>query len=400
MKRLVIKIGSSILASAEQGLNTKRLHAITKDISDIADKGYEAVIVSSGAIAAGLKKLGLKEKPKDIKLKQAAAAIGQSSLMWAYEQGFADFHKKVAQVLLTRDDIANRLRYINAKNTLFALLSYGVIPVINENDPVAVDEIKFGDNDVLAALVACLVEADMLIILSDVEGLYTKDPKHKDAELIGSVDEITPDIEKIAGGRGSALSTGGMYSKVLAAKQAINHGIPVVIMSGKKSGLLTNLLNGEKVGTYFKPNKERLSSKKGWIAYGLKSKGVVYLDDGAVKALTTQGKSLLPSGIIKVEGHFDIGDAVSCISKEGKKVAKGLTNYSSQDIDRIKGKKTSEIEKVLGYKYSDEVIHRDNLTVVLKYKYHIIKAVLYHWLMSCVFSGVFQVVSGIERACL
>ncbi|HLA50550.1 MAG TPA: glutamate 5-kinase [Thermodesulfovibrionia bacterium] len=364
MKRLVIKIGSSILASAEQGLNTKRLHAITKDISDIADKGYEAVIVSSGAIAAGLKKLGLKEKPKDIKLKQAAAAIGQSSLMWAYEQGFADFHKKVAQVLLTRDDIANRLRYINAKNTLFALLSYGVIPVINENDPVAVDEIKFGDNDVLAALVACLVEADMLIILSDVEGLYTKDPKHKDAELIGSVDEITPDIEKIAGGRGSALSTGGMYSKVLAAKQAINHGIPVVIMSGKKSGLLTNLLNGEKVGTYFKPNKERLSSKKGWIAYGLKSKGAVYLDDGAVKALTTQGKSLLPSGIIKVEGHFDIGDAVSCINKEGKKIAKGLTNYSSQDIDRIKGKKTSEIEKVLGYKYSDEVIHRDNLTVV------------------------------------
>jgi glutamate 5-kinase len=364
MKRLVIKIGSSILASAEQGLNTKRLHAITKDISDIADKGYEAVIVSSGAIAAGLKKLGLKEKPKDIKLKQAAAAIGQSSLMWAYEQGFADFHKKVAQVLLTRDDIANRLRYINAKNTLFALLSYDIIPVINENDPVAVDEIKFGDNDVLAALVACLVEADMLIILSDVEGLYTKDPKHKDAELIGSVDEITPDIEKIAGGRGSALSTGGMYSKVLAAKQAINHGIPVVIMSGKKSRLLANLLNGEKVGTYFKPNKERLSSKKGWIAYGLKSKGAVYLDDGAVKALTTQGKSLLPSGIIKVEGHFDIGDAVSCISKDGEKVAKGLTNYSSQDIDLIKGKKTSEIEKVLGYKYSDEVIHRDNLAVV------------------------------------
>jgi len=365
MKRLVIKIGSNILASAEQGLNTKRLHAITKDISNIVDRGYEAVIVSSGAIAAGLKKLGLKEKPKDIKLKQAAAAIGQSSLMWAYEQGFADFHKKVAQVLLTRDDITNRLRYINAKNTLFTLLSYGIIPVINENDPVAVDEIKFGDNDVLAALVAGLVEADMLIILSDVEGLYTKDPKHKDAELIGSVDEITPDdIEKIAGGRGSAVSTGGMYSKVLAARQATNYGIPVVIMSGKKSGLLANLLNGEKIGTYFKPNKERLSSKKGWIAYGLKSKGAVYLDDGAVKALTTQGKSLLPSGIIKIEGHFDIGDAVSCMSKEGKKIAKGLTNYSSQDIEQIKGRKTSEIEKVLGYKYSDEVIHRDNLVVV------------------------------------
>ncbi|MBI4697631.1 MAG: glutamate 5-kinase [Nitrospirae bacterium] len=364
MKRLVIKIGSNILASAEHGLNTKRLHAISKDISDVAEKGYETVIVSSGAIAAGLKKLGLREKPRDINLKQAAAAIGQSSLMWAYEQGFADFGKKVAQVLLTKDDITNRLRYINAKNTLFTLLSYGVIPVINENDPVAVDEIKFGDNDMLAALVAGLVEADMLIILSDVDGLYTRDPKDKTAELIMNVDGITPDIEKLAGGTGSAISTGGMYSKVLAAKQATSHGIPVVIMNGKKSGLLMRLINGEKVGTTFHPGKERLSSKKGWIAYGLKSKGMLYLDDGAVRALTSQGTSLLPSGISKVEGHFEIGDAVNCISKEGRKIAKGLTNYSSGDIEQIKGKKTSEIEKILGYKYSDEVIHRDNLVVV------------------------------------
>lgn len=363
MKRLVIKIGSNILASAEQGLNTKRLHAITEDISEVVDKGHEAVIVSSGAIAAGLKKLGLKEKPKDIKLKQAAAAIGQSSLMWAYEQSFADFNKKVAQVLLTRDDIANRLRYINAKNTLFALMSYGVIPLINENDPVAVDEIKFGDNDMLAALVAGLVEAEMLVILSDVGGLYTKDPKYKDAKLIDSVEEITPDIEKLAEGRGSAVGTGGMYSKLLAAKQANNHGIPAVIINGKKSGLLTRLFNGEKLGTYFKPKKQRLSSKKGWIAYGVKSKGTIYLDDGAIKALTAHGKSLLPSGIIKIEGHFDVGDAVSCVSKEGRRIAKGLTNYSLKDLEQIKGKKTSEIEKVLGYKYSDEVIHRNNMVV-------------------------------------
>ncbi len=364
MKRIVIKIGSNILASAEHGLNTKRLHALTKDISDIADKGYGAVIVSSGAVAAGLKKLGLKEKPRDIKLKQAAAAIGQSSLMWAYEQGFSGFNKKVAQVLLTRDDITNRLRYINAKNTLLTLLSCGVIPVINENDPVAVEEIKFGDNDMLAALVAGLVEAKMLVILSDVDGLYTKDPAHKDAVLIDNVDKITPDIEKIAGGRGSSVGTGGMYSKILAAKQATDHGIPVVIMSGKKNGLLISLLNGEKTGTYFEPTKKKLSSKKGWIAYGLKSKGIVYLDDGAVKALTGRGKSLLPSGIIKIEGHFDIGDAVNCLNEDGKKIAKGLTNYSSKDIELIKGKRTSEIEKVLGYKYSDEVIHRDNMVVV------------------------------------
>jgi len=364
MKRLVIKIGSNILASAERGLNAERLHALTKDISEVVDKGHKTVIVSSGAVAAGLKKLGLKEKPKDIKLKQAAAAIGQSSLMWAYEQNFAGFHKKVAQVLLTREDIADRRRYINAKNTLHTLLSYDVIPVINENDPVAVDEIKFGDNDMLAALVASLVEADMLIILSDVDGLYSKNPEHRDAEFIKCVDGITPEIERIAGGAGSKVGTGGMYSKILAAKQANSHGIPVVIMSGKKSGLLGRFINGAKVGTYFSPGTQRLSLKKGWIAYGVKSKGVLYLDDGAVDALATQGRSLLPSGIVKIEGHFDVGDYVRCVSKDGKKVAKGLTNYSANDIDKIKGKKTSEIERVLGYKYSDEVIHRNNLVIV------------------------------------
>jgi len=364
MKRLVIKIGSNILASPEQGLDTERLHTITKDISDIIDRGFEAVIVSSGAIAAGLKKLGLKEKPKDIKLKQAAAAVGQSALMWAYEHSFAIFNKKVAQVLLTRDDIANRLRYINAKNTLLTLINREIIPIINENDPVAVDEIKFGDNDFLAALVAGLVEADMLVMLSDVDGLYTKNPRYKDAKLIEEVKEITTEIEKMAEGKGSVFGTGGMYSKLLAAKQANNYGIPVMIMNGRKSGLLQRLSEGERVGTYFKPREVRMSSKKGWIAYGIKSKGVIFIDDGAVKALTAQGKSLLPSGIFKIEGNFDIGDAVSCVNKEGKRVAKGLTNYSSADLERIKGKKTSDIERILGYKYSDEVIHRDNLVII------------------------------------
>ncbi len=364
MKRLVIKIGSNILASAEQGLNTRRLRAIAKDISEVIDMEHQVVIVSSGAVAAGLKKLGLKGKPQDIKLKQAAAAIGQSSLMWAYEKCFADFNKKVAQVLLTRDDISNRLRYINAKNTLFTLMSYGVIPLINENDPIAVDEIKFGDNDMLAALTAGLVEADMLIILSDVEGLYSKDPNQKGAKIIKRVGEITPEIEKLAGGSGSAVGTGGMFSKILAARQAVNHGTAVVIMSGKKSRLLKKLLDGNEVGTYFEPKKQRMSSKQGWIAYGVKSKGVIYLDDGAVKALTTLGRSLLPSGITKIEGDFEVGDYVRCVTKEGKKIAKGLTNYSSKDLEHIKGKRTSEIEKVLGYKYSDEVIHRDNLVVI------------------------------------
>ncbi|MBI4687042.1 MAG: glutamate 5-kinase [Nitrospirae bacterium] len=363
MKRIVIKIGSNLLASVEQGLNAKRIHTLASDISAVIDKGFEVVIVSSGAVAAGLRKLGLKEKPKDIKLKQAAAAIGQSSLMWAYEKSFGDFGKKAAQVLLTRDDVADRGRFINAKNTLLTLISYGVIPIINENDPVAIDEIKFGDNDFLAALVSGLIEAERLIILSDVEGLYTKDPGREGARLISSVDNITGDIEKIAGGRGSSVSTGGMYSKVLAAKQAVSYGIPVVIMSGKKEGLLMRLLEGENIGTYFKPKQERLTSKKGWIAYGLKSKGIIHIDDGAVKAITMQGKSLLSSGIADIDGRFSIGDAVSCVSKDGKRIAKGLTNYSSEDISRIKGKKTSEIEDILGYKYSDEVIHRDNMVV-------------------------------------
>jgi len=364
MKRFVIKIGSNLLASAEQGLDTRRLRALAKDISEVIDRGHQVVMVSSGAVAAGLKKLGLRSKPQDIKLKQAAAAIGQSSLMWAYENSFADFNKKVAQVLLTRDDISNRLRYINAKNTLFTLMSYGVIPVINENDPVAVDEIKFGDNDMLAALTASLVEADMLIILSDVEGLYSKDPAQKGAKIITRVSEITPGIESLAGNSSSAVGTGGMFSKILAAVQATNHGIPVVIMSGKKCGLLKKLLDGDETGTYFEPRKQKMSSKKGWIAYGVKSKGAIHLDDGAVKALTTSGKSLLPSGITKIEGDFEVGDYVRCVTKEGKKIAKGLTNYSAKDLEHIKGKKTSEIEKILGYKYSDEVIHRDNLVVI------------------------------------
>ncbi|UCD35673.1 MAG: glutamate 5-kinase [Nitrospiraceae bacterium] len=364
MKRLIIKIGSNILAPAGQGLDTTRLHAIAQDISGIADMGNQVVIVSSGAIAAGLKKLGLKAKPHDIKLQQAAAAIGQSSLMWAYEQSFAEFGKKVAQVLLTRDDITSRLRYINAKNTLFTLMSYNVIPLINENDPVAVDEIKFGDNDMLAALTAGLVEADMLIVLSDVEGLYSKDPCQKDARMIESVERITPEIEQLAGGKGSAVGTGGMYSKVLAARQATDHGIPVVIMSGTKSGLLPRLVKGEHVGTYFEPNKKRLPSRKGWIAYGVRSKGTIHLDSGAVSALTTMGRSLLPSGITKVEGSFDVGDYIYCVSEDGTRIAKGLTNYSSRDLEHIRGKKTSEIEKILGYKYSDEVIHRNNLVVM------------------------------------
>jgi glutamate 5-kinase len=365
VKRLVVKIGSNILSDKKEGIDTTRISSIARDIHALHEKGYEVVVVSSGAIAAGMRKLGLKEKPKDIKLKQAAAAVGQSRLMWAYERSFSEYEMKAAQVLLTRDDLSDRKRYINAKNTLLTLLTYKIIPVINENDTVAMDEIKFGDNDYLASLVAGLVEAEQLVILSDVDGLYTEDPRQSaKAKLIECVEEITPELERKAGGTGSIVGTGGMYSKLLAAKRAMSYGIAVHIISGRKDGLLLSLIEGTQTGTMFKPRQERLSSRKGWIAYGSRSKGNLVIDDGASKALIEGGKSLLPSGIITVEGLFDIGDAVSCVDARGHRVAKGLTNYSSSETEKIKGKKTTEIEKVLGYKYSDEVIHRDNLVVV------------------------------------
>ncbi|MEJ2696088.1 MAG: glutamate 5-kinase [Candidatus Sulfobium sp.] len=365
MKRLVVKIGSNILSGGKEGLDVRRVSSIAADISGLQQMGYEVVIVSSGAVAAGMRKLGLKGKPAAIKLKQAAAAVGQSSLMRAYEKSFAAFGKKVAQVLLTREDLSDRKRYINSKNTLLTLLSYGVVPVVNENDTVATDEIKFGDNDTLASLVALLVEAEKLIILSDVEGLYREDPRIKaDADLIPCLEEVTREVEKMAGGAGSAVGTGGMYSKLLAARRAASHGISVFIISGRRKGLLTSLVRGREHGTFIKPAGSRLSHRKGWIAYSSRPKGSLVLDGGAVKAITDRGGSLLPAGIVSVEGEFDLGDAVYCVTAGGKRIAKGLVNYSSTDLRRIMGKKTAEIERILGYKYSDEAVHRDNLALL------------------------------------
>jgi glutamate 5-kinase len=364
-KRFVIKIGSNILSSELRGLDTDIIRSLAKHISQISSMGYEVVIVSSGAVAAGMKKLGLKSKPKDIRLKQAAAAIGQSSLMWAYEKAFAEYDHKVAQILLTREDFSDRKKYINSKNTIITLLSYGIIPVINENDTIVTDEIKFGDNDNLASLVAIQVEAERLVILSDVDGLYDEDPRvNSNARLIPRVEEITSDIEKIAGGTGSAVGTGGMYSKILAAKKATAHGIAVIITSGKKPELLRSIVEGEEIGTFFKPSKEKISHRKGWIAYSSRSKGSVTLDEGAIKAIIEMGKSLLPSGIIHIEGNFEVGDSVNCLNAEGKRVAKGLINYSSSDMKKIMRRKTTEIEGILGYKYSDEAIHRDNMVIL------------------------------------
>lgn len=365
MKRIVIKIGSNILTSLGDGLDMERIKSIVDDVSLLHDEGYDPVIVSSGAIAAGMKNLGLKKKPTDIVLKQAAAAVGQSSLMWAYEKCFGLHGKKVAQILLTREDLSDRKRYINSRNTINTLLSYRVIPIINENDTVATDEIRFGDNDHLASLVAALIEADRFIILSDVDGLFTEDPrKNPKAHIIEQVTEVTPEIERIAGGTVTTVGTGGMYSKVLAAKRAMNNGITVNIVNGRRKGILISIIRGLRCGTEFLAKEVRPSQKKRWIAHGTRPKGSITLDSGAVEAIVKRGKSLLPSGIINVSGEFEPGDAVYCIDPAGNRVAKGLVNYSSEEIDKIKGRNTKEIDTILGYKYSDEVIHRDNLVLI------------------------------------
>ncbi len=363
--RLVIKIGSNIIASTGQGLNEFKIEQLAKEVSQLKAKGYEVVIVSSGAIACGMEKLGLSERPTSIPAKQAAAAVGQSRLMWAYEKTLGHFNEKVAQILLTQEDLADRMRFLNSRNTLNTLIELGVIPIINENDTVAVEEIKFGDNDNLAALVTNLVDADLLVILSDVDGLYTDDPKtNPRATFLPLVDELTPKIEGLARDSKTAEGTGGMASKLRAAKKASAYGVATIILNGKKDGLLLRLLNGEEIGTLFLPKKRRLTSRKHWIAFYARPSGAIIVDDGAKKAILERGKSLLPSGIIDIEGTFETGEAVKCIGTDSREFARGLVNYGSAEVIKIKGKKTSEIEKILGYKYYDEVIHRDNLVVM------------------------------------
>jgi glutamate 5-kinase len=365
-RRIVIKVGSAVLTSSEQGLDQNRIERLASDISSIMGQGREVVLVSSGAIAAGLAKLGLqKTKSMPLSLKQAAAAIGQSGLMWMYEKTFGTHGKKVAQVLLTREDLSNRTRFLNARNTLQTLLGYGVIPVINENDTVSVDEIKFGDNDNLSSMVVHLTDADLLIILSDIDGLYTADPKiDASAELIPVVEKITAEMERSAGDAHTSLGTGGMRSKLMTAKKVGAFGAPMVILNGKKNGVLQALFEGAAVGTLFLPKPEKQDSRKHWIAYTVCSNGRVMVDDGALEALMNKGKSLLPGGIARVEGSFKVGDCVTCIDRSGNAFARGLVKYSSADLDRIKGLKTSQIESVLGHKDYDEVIHRDDLVIL------------------------------------
>jgi glutamate 5-kinase len=365
-RRVVIKVGSAVLTSSDQGLDQDRIERLAADISAIMRQGREVVLVSSGAIASGLAKLGLKKaKGMPLSLKQAAAAIGQSGLMWAYEKTFAVHDRKVAQVLLTREDLSNRTRFLNARNTLHTLLEYGVMPIINENDTVSVDEIKFGDNDNLSGMVTHLADADLLVILSDVDGLYTADPRlAPSAALIPLVEKITAEIERGAGDAHTSVGTGGMRSKLMTAKKIGSYGAHMVIVNGKKNNMLQDLFEGKDVGTLFLPKAEKHESRKHWIAYTVKSVGRLVVDDGGREALVNKGKSLLPGGVVKVEGNFKIGDCVTCVDRTGAAFARGLVKYSSEELDQIKGLKTSQIESVLGHNDYDEVIHRDDLVIL------------------------------------
>jgi len=365
VRRIVVKVGSSILASVEKGLDPRVFSHLAREISELKHQGYEIALVSSGAIAAGMGKLGYKTRPQSITQKQAAAAVGQTRLMNIYENHFSRHQQMVAQVLLTRDDLSHRQRFLNARNTLLALLELGIVPIINENDTVVVDEIQFGDNDNLSALITNLIEADLLIILTNIDGLCDADPRvHPDAKCIPLVEDSDMDLGSIVGDTAGEASVGGMVSKIEAAQKAARFGIPTLIASGRREGVLHQILKGKQVGTLILPKMEALSSRKHWIAFNLKPQGDVVVDAGAKKAIVTKGKSLLASGLVEIRGTFGRGESVSCVGPQGREFARGLVNYSASELKRIRGLRSEQIEKVLGYKYSDEVIHRDDLVVL------------------------------------
>lgn len=364
-RRIVVKVGSSILASVEKGLHYEVFSRLTKEISDLKRQGCEIVLVSSGAIAAGMEKLGYKTRPQTITQKQATAAVGQTRLMNIYENYFSRYQQMVAQVLLTHDDLSHRRRFLNARNTLLTLLELGIIPIINENDTVVVDEIKVGDNDNLSALITNLIGADLLIILTDIDGLCDSDPRvNPDARCLFLVEDINGDIAGIVGETKSEMSVGGMISKIQAARKASRFGIPTVVARGTKDRILHQILKGKEIGTLILPKGEALSSRKHWIAFNPKPKGDLIVDEGAKKAIVQRGKSLLSSGVVKIKGPFDRGDLVTCLGPRGKEFARGLVNYSASELEKIKGLRSDQIETTLGYKYCDEVIHRDDLVVL------------------------------------
>jgi len=365
-KRLVVKLGSRVVARGDGTLDHSVFEWLADDVARLMKNGTQVAVVSSGAVAAGMGRLGLSQRPKLIPEIQAVAAVGQINLVWTYKEIFGKKDLTVGQILLTRDDLENRRRYQNAKSALEVLLNKGAVPIINENDTVVVDEIKFGDNDSLSAMTANLSEADCLVILSDVEGFYDKDPKvHSDARLLRTVAAVDETVESFVGKSKTAFGTGGMGSKLLAAKRAAHGGAAVVIASGHRPHALWNVLMENGPGTWFPPMEDRLTRRKHWIAYTLTPAGSLAVDQGAAQALMGKGKSLLPKGIKKVEGAFERGDCVEIFGPSGTVIARGLTNYSASEVREIAGLATWEIADKLGYEYSDEVVHRDDMVLLI-----------------------------------
>ncbi|MFA5111765.1 MAG: glutamate 5-kinase [Desulfobaccales bacterium] len=363
-KRIVLKLGSAVL-TAPDGLNLPLIQRLVGEIGRLISGEREFILVSSGAIAAGCRKLGLTSRPTGIPQAQAVAAAGQSALILTYEEAFAEFGLKVAQILLTHDDLESRHRFLNARNTLFTLLQWRVVPIINENDTVVTDELKFGDNDNLAALICNLVGADLLILLTDIEGLFDKDPReYPGARLLHLVETIDAGVEKAAGKKAGALGRGGMMTKVQAAKKAGAAGLPTLIANGLTPGILGRIFAADEVGTLFLPQAQKLTSRQYWLAYNVTPKGAILVDYGAREALVQRHKSLLPAGILEVFGGFGKGAAVHLMDPDGKPFAVGLTNYTAREIGRIKGRQSQEIAQALGGPRDyDEVIHRDNLVI-------------------------------------
>jgi len=365
IKKMVIKIGSSSLTLKTGGLDRANIEKFVKEVSSLAKRGIEVIIVTSGAIAAGLEDLNISKKPQEITLLQAAASIGQVELMKLYGNLFSKNGLKIGQILLTQEDTTRREQYLNIRNTIRNLIDLGVIPLINENDSAAVDEIKFGDNDELAALVSVLAEADALVILTDIEGMYDKNPRtSRDAKLISYIDRIDKNIESAAGGIGSTYGIGGMESKIKAAKICSFSGIKTIIADSRRINVLDEILAGKNVGTFFAPQTmKKVKSIKKWIAFGMRTKGAIIIDKGAEEAVLNKGKSILPVGVVKVSGKFNKGDTLKVFSMDNKLIAKGISNFSSDDILKIKGKNQKKILSEFNDAMCSEVIHRDCLVV-------------------------------------
>jgi glutamate 5-kinase len=364
VKRCVVKIGSALLAGNGHGLDQEAIAALGGQLAAVRGRGVEVVLVTSGSVAAGMQRLGIRQRPHAVHELQAMAAVGQMGLVQAYESAFQKHGLRTAQVLLTHDDLADRERYLNARSTLRTLLGYGVIPVINENDTVAVEELRFGDNDTLAALVVNLIEAELLVILTDQAGLYEQDPRRNpQAQLVSEGAAGDPELERMAGSSG-ALGRGGMQTKLGAARKAARSGASTVICSGREADVLSRLLDGESLGTLLRPMQNRIASRKRWLAGQLKPGGRLVLDAGAVAVLRRDGRSLLPVGVTAVEGEFRRGELVACVDPDGLEVARGLVNYDRDDTLRIIGRPSGEIESILGYVDEPELIHRDNMVLL------------------------------------